>query len=91
MARKPVKKLKKSRKKLLTSRVKKMAFIESGQTFDKENHRKKMKRLMENMDKKKFTFRILPKNLKKLKIILAEEGQSIDSFLNDMILKYIEK
>lgn len=68
-----------------------MAFIESGQTFDKENHRKKMKRLMENMDKKKFTFRILPKNLKKLKIILAEEGQSIDSFLNDMILKYIEK
>ncbi len=27
-----------------------MAFIESGQTFDKEKHRAKMKKMMENMD-----------------------------------------
>lgn len=68
-----------------------MAFIESGQGVDKEKHRKKMKRYMENMDRTKFTIRIPTHILKKLKKKLMEEDSNVNQLLNDMILKYIDK
>ena len=68
-----------------------MAFIDSGQTFDKEKHRKKMRRLMVNMDRVKFTFRIPTSILKKFKRKLVEEQTNASQFLNDKILEFIDK
>lgn len=68
-----------------------MAFIESGKAFDKEKHYKKMKTMMENMDRTKCTIRIPTHIFKKFKRKLLENSKTANDFLNDMILKYIEK
>jgi predicted DNA binding CopG/RHH family protein len=68
-----------------------MAFIDSGQDLNREKTRKKMRKLMENMDRTKFTIRIPTHRLKKLKKKLMEKDSNVSRFLNDMILKYIDK
>lgn len=68
-----------------------MAFIESGQSLDKEKHRKKMKKLMENMDIVQYPLRIPTHIHKKVRIKLATEGKNLRELLLDMLLKYIEK
>lgn len=67
-----------------------MAFIESGQKFDKEKHRIKMKRMMENMDVTRCTIRIPTHIHTKLKLKLAKNRTNMNQVILDMILKYIE-
>lgn len=68
-----------------------MAFIESGKSFDKEKHRKKMRKMMENMDVVQYTLRLPTYLHKKVKIKLAEEDKNLRELLIDMLLIYIEK
>ncbi len=68
-----------------------MAFIESGKTFDKEEHHDKMKKRMDNIDCKQYPLRI-PSNLhKKLKIKLARDGVTLRSILIPVLEEYIKK
>ena len=68
-----------------------MAFIESGQSFDRDKHRAKMKKVAVNLDRTKFTFRIPTPILKKFKKKLLEDGVTANDCINAMILKYIDK
>lgn len=67
-----------------------MAFIDSGQKFDKEKHRAKMKKMMENMDITRCTIRIPTYIHTKLKLKLAKNRVNMKEVVLDMILKYIE-
>ena len=67
-----------------------MAFIQSGQTPDREERRQKMKKMMENMDRTKTTVRIPKHIMKKFKRKLLEENISANDFFNDIVLKFIE-
>lgn len=68
-----------------------MAFIESGQAFDKEKQRAKMKKLMENMDVHKCTIRIPQHIFHKFQKKLVEQRKKVNPCIIEMILKYIEK
>lgn len=68
-----------------------MAFIESGQSLDKEKHRKKMQRIMQNMNIVQYPLRIPAILHKKVKVKLASEGKSLREVLLDMLLNYIDK
>ncbi len=68
-----------------------MAFIESGQKFDKEKHRAKMAKLMENMDRVCCTIRIPTHIHTKMKLKLAKQRKNMNDVILDMLLKYIDK
>ncbi len=68
-----------------------MAFIESGQSFDKEKHRAKMRKLMENMDVHRTTIRIPSHIFHKFQKKLVEDRKKVNSWIVEMVLKYIEK
>lgn len=68
-----------------------MAFIESGKSFDKEKHYKKMKKMMENMDNVQYTLRIPSYLHKDVKIKLAKEEITLRELLLGMLLNYISK
>jgi|GEM_PF-2733920 hypothetical protein len=67
-----------------------MAFIESGKTFDKEKHYKKMKKLMENMDVVQYPLRIPTFLHNEVKIKLAKKRRTMRELLLTMLLNYIE-
>jgi hypothetical protein len=58
---------------------------------EKEKRSSALRRQMKNSYRTKMTFRLLPADLKKFKKKLLEDGKTANDFLNDMILKYIEK
>lgn len=67
-----------------------MAFIESGRSIDKEKHRQKMKKLMENMDITRCTVRIPTHIHNKFKLKLLKNRINMKLALLGMILNYIE-
>lgn len=68
-----------------------MAYIQSGKSFNKDNHQKKMKNRMENMDSVQYPLRIPSHIYKKLKIKAAQESVTLRSILLDMLIKYLDK
>lgn len=68
-----------------------MAFIDSGQTFDKKKHRDKMKKTMENMEITKVTARVPTHIFRKFRKKLLENRTSANAFINLMILNLIRK
>ena len=68
-----------------------MAFIESGKTFDKDEHHDAMKTRMENMDSSPYLLRIPADLHKKVKIKLAKQGQKLRPILLEMLEKYINE
>lgn len=68
-----------------------MAFIESDKGFDKDEHQRKMKKRLENMDSVQYPLK-LPANIyKKLKVKAAQEEKSIKAILMEFIDKYLSK
>jgi hypothetical protein len=67
----------------------KMAFIDSGKTFDtKENHRKLSGRV-ENREVSSYLLRIPPKLHHQVKIKLSKEKKNMKEILIEMLEKYI--
>lgn len=58
---------------------------------EKEKRSTALRRQMKNSYRTKMTFRLLPSHLKKFKKKLLEDEKTANDFLNDIILKYIEK
>ena len=67
-----------------------MAFIESGKSFDKDKHYKKMKKMMENMDIVQYPLRIPTPLHKEVKIKLAKDRITFRELLLCMLLNYID-
>lgn len=68
-----------------------MAFIDSGKTFDKDEHHIKMRERMEKMDICQYPLRI-PSNLyKKVKIKLVEDNLKLSQLLIKALEEYIKK
>lgn len=68
-----------------------MAFIESGKTFDKDEHHVKMRKRMDSMDICQYSLRVPAPLYKKVKIKLAKEQQQLSKLLVDMLEKYIKE
>lgn len=68
-----------------------MAFIDSGKTFDKDDHHDKMKTRMENMDLSPYLFRIPTPLYKKVKLKLVKEEKKLREVLVDMLEEYIKE
>ncbi len=66
-----------------------MALIESGKSFDKEEHYQNMKKKMSNLEVSQYTLRIPTSVYKKLKVKLAKEGNMLSVVLNKMIEDYV--
>lgn len=68
-----------------------MALIDSGKTFDKKEHQKKIIKRMENMDIAQYSLRVPKPLYKQVKIKLAKEGKQLRTVLIDMLEEYIKK
>lgn len=68
-----------------------MAFIDSGKTFDKEEHHDKMKERADNMDVTPYLFRIPAALHKKVKMKLVKEEKNLREVLVDALKAYINK
>lgn len=68
-----------------------MAFIDSGKTFNKEEHHDKMKERADNMDVTPYLFRIPASLHKKVKIKLVKEEKNLREILVDALKAYISK
>jgi len=74
-----------------SEKEKKMAFIESGKSFNKDDNYEKMKKRMENMDNVQYTLKIPASFYKKIKVKIAQDGVTLKSILIEMLEKYIDK
>ena len=68
-----------------------MAFIESGKSFNKDDHYKKMKKKLENMDYVQYPLRIPAHIYKKVKVKAAQESITVRSILMNMIEDFLRK
>lgn len=68
-----------------------MALIDSGKSFDKEEHGRKMKARMENIDSKQYTLRVPADLYKKVKVKLAKDEKSLKSILIEKLEQYISE
>lgn len=68
-----------------------MAFIDSGKTFDKEEHHEKMKERSSNLDVKPYLLRIPSSLYKKVKMKLVKDEKNMRDILVEALNKYIEK
>lgn len=68
-----------------------MVFIDSGKTFDKDEHHGKMKERMENLDVNPYLFRIPAALHKKVKMKLVKEDKNLREVLIEMLEEYIKE
>lgn len=68
-----------------------MAFIDSGKTFDKEEHHDKMKTRASNLDVKPYLLRIPSPLYKKVKMKLVRDEKNLRDVLVDALNNYINK
>lgn len=68
-----------------------MAYIESGKTFNKDEHHDKMKSRMEDLDICQYSLRIPSSLHHQAKIKLAKENKSLKSVLIQALEEYIKK
>ena len=68
-----------------------MAFIESGKTFDKDEHHVKMTRRMEGMDISTYLLRIPTPLYKQIKYKLLKDNKKLREVLVTMLEEYIKK
>ncbi len=68
-----------------------MALIDSGKTFDKDDHHEKMKKRGTNMDVIQYPLRIPSALYKKVKIKLANDEVKLRTILIEMLEEYIKK
>lgn len=68
-----------------------MAFVDSGKTFDKEEHHEKMKTLLSNKDTSQYTFRIPCDLYKQVKIKLARDEKKLRTVLLESLHQYLKE
>ncbi len=68
-----------------------MAFIDSGKTFDKENHHEKMKERADNMDVTPYLLRIPSSLYKNVKMKLVRDEKNLREVLVEALNLYIKK
>ena len=68
-----------------------MAFIESGKTFNKEEHQGKMKKRMEHLDVKPYLLNIPSPLYKKVKRKLIEDEKNLRAVIIEYLYKYIDE
>ena len=67
-----------------------MALID-GDKIDKELRRKKLQKLMKNMDRIQSSFRITKRLYKEFKQKLVADGKSMNDKIEEMISEYLKK
>jgi hypothetical protein len=68
-----------------------MAFIDSGKTFDKNEHHAEMKEIAINKDISPYLLRIPSPLYKKVKLKLVEDQKKLRGILVEMLEEYIKK
>lgn len=68
-----------------------MAFIESGKTFDKDQHHVKMTGRMKELEICQYSLRIPAPLYQKVKLKLVKENKKLRGVLIEMLEEYIKK